>query len=42
LATAKGAKYVLIVSDLTGDEFTQQVAKRGAMNQRFNRLSMKK
>lgn len=41
LATAKGAKYVLIVSDLTGEEFTQQVAKRGAMNQRFNRLSMK-
>jgi Zn-dependent M28 family amino/carboxypeptidase len=36
-----GAKYVLIVSDLTGDEFTQQVARRGAMNQRFNRLSMK-
>jgi hypothetical protein len=41
LATTKGAKYVLIVSDLTGDEFTQQVARRGAMNQRFNRLSMK-
>lgn len=41
LATAKGAKYILIVSDLTGDEFTQQVARRGAMNQRFNRLSMK-
>ena len=41
LATDKGAKFVLIVSNLTGDEFTQEVAKRGAMNQRFNRLSMK-
>ncbi|MEZ4900540.1 MAG: M28 family peptidase [Spirosomataceae bacterium] len=41
LATSKGAKYVLIVSDLKGEEFTQQVAKRSAMSQRFNRLSMK-
>jgi len=41
LAMSKGAKYVLIVSDLKGEEFTQQIAKRAAMNQRFNRLSMK-
>jgi len=41
LAKSKGAKYVLIVSDLTGEDFRQQVAKRGAMSQRFNRLSMK-
>ncbi|MCU0340223.1 MAG: M28 family peptidase [Spirosomaceae bacterium] len=41
LARNKGAKYVLIVSDLKGDEFRQQVAKRSAMTQRFNRLSMR-
>lgn len=41
LATAKGAKYVLIVSNLTGDDFAKEIAKRGVMNQRFNRLSMK-
>ncbi|WP_428655233.1 M28 family peptidase [Runella sp.] len=41
LATSKGAKYVLIVSNLTGDDFTKEVTKRGAMSQRFNRLSMK-
>lgn len=41
LATNKGAKYVLIVSDLKGDEFKQQVTKRAVMSQRFNRLSMK-
>lgn len=41
LARNKGAKYVLIVSDLKGDDFRQQVAKRSAMTQRFNRLSMR-
>lgn len=41
LATSKGAKYVLIVSNLTGDDFAKEVTKRGVMNQRFNRLSMK-
>ncbi len=41
LATQKGAKYVFIVSDLTGSAFSQQIAKRSAMSQRFNRLSTK-
>lgn len=41
LATSKGAKYVLIVSNLTGDDFAKEIAKRSVMEQRFNRLSMK-
>jgi Zn-dependent M28 family amino/carboxypeptidase len=41
LARDKGAKYLIIVSEATGDEFTNQIASRTAMSQRFNRLSTK-
>lgn len=41
LASSKGAKYVLIVSELTGDDFTKELNRRMLMSQRFNRLSMK-
>jgi hypothetical protein len=41
LARQKGAKYVLIVSELEGEAFTQQIKRRTAMSQRFNRLSTK-
>jgi len=41
LASSKGAKYVLIVSELTGDDFTKELNRRTLMSQRFNRLSMK-
>ncbi len=41
LARSKGAKYVIIVSELEGDAFLQQISKRTALSQRFNRLATK-
>ena len=41
LARQKGAKYVILVSELQGEEFAQEIKKRGLMGQRFNRQQMK-
>jgi hypothetical protein len=39
LAREKGVKYLIIISEAEGDDFTKKIAKRIAMSQRFNRLS---
>jgi len=41
LARQKGAKYVILVSDLTGQAFANEIKKRGVMGLRFNRQQMK-
>jgi Peptidase family M28 len=41
LARQKGAKYVILVSELQGQEFANEIKKRELMGMRFNRQQMK-